>query len=167
MYNYFEAQVNCRKEGDDKPQKNVYLVEALTFCEAEGNITKYLEKQKEFIHFVITGLKTVHYQDLIYDCTKEDLIYFESKVEMKNEEGKMVKYNMLVLEEKIDFAVTTLNDYLSCDEGNAKIKQTKELPVKNIVLKKKCCNEICEDCDTNIIIIGLDEQMEIEFNNLS
>lgn len=90
MHNYFETKIRYEKVMEDGKNKKVvepYLVDALSFAEAENRI---IEEMKPFItgEFTVQDIKRANYSELFpYDEEKADKWY-------------RVKINFITLDEK-------------------------------------------------------------------
>ena len=124
MYNWFECKVRYDKMLDTGVQKTVtepYLVDALSFTEAEARI---LEEMKPFISgdFTVSDIKRVKYSDTFFNETGDR--YYKAKLyfitlDEKSGAEKKTAVNMLVqasiLKEAVEIIETemkkTMIDY--------------------------------------------------------
>ena len=124
MYNWFECKVRYEKMQESGMQKTVtepYLVDALSFTEAESRI---IEEIKPYIsgEFTIADIKRVKYAETFFNAEGDR--YFKSKLyflslDEKSGSEKKTAVNMLVqastLKEAVDIVETemkkTMIDY--------------------------------------------------------
>lgn len=124
MYNWFECKVKYDKMMDTGIQKTVtepYLVDALSFTEAEARI---LEEMKPFISgdFTVSDIKRVKYSETFFNETGDR--YYRAKLyfitlDEKSGAEKKTAVNMLIqasiLKEAVDIVETemkkTMIDY--------------------------------------------------------
>jgi len=100
MSTYYECKVKYRKTTENGTQKVVtepYLVDAISFTEAESRIN---EKMREYIseEFKVTNIRVVNYAE-IHPCENHDR-WFKSKVTLiayDEETGKERKQNLFLL----------------------------------------------------------------------
>jgi hypothetical protein len=88
MHNWFECKISFEKTGEDGVQKKVtepYLVDALSFTEAEARI---IEEMRPFIsgEFIVKDIRRARYVETFFD-DKGDRYY-------------KVKVNLITLDEK-------------------------------------------------------------------
>ena len=68
MSNWFECKVKYQKVDENGKQKGVaenYMVDAVSFTDAEARITKELEQYAGLGEFVVASIKTTNYTEII------------------------------------------------------------------------------------------------------
>lgn len=118
--NFFEVKVKYTKVGEDGREKKVselYLLDAMSFTEAESRIT---EKLKEMIQgdFHITGIKPSNITELFKSTDENDDKWFKAKVaiiDCDNISGREKRSNQyfLVAGANVDKALNNLQASLS------------------------------------------------------
>ncbi len=117
-----EVKVAFTQENEDgklQKQQQVYLIETLTFADAES---KALEQVKPFAHLgsdiEVQACKRVTYDELLLDNLPrfDNMDYYKAKVTMTvlDETGKEkpMAINYLVLDESVPEAYKTVQNYL-------------------------------------------------------
>lgn len=105
MSKYFECKVKYRKTNEQGLQKVVteaYIVDAISFTEAEARIT---EEMKTYIseEFRISNIRVTNYSEIIKDEVSD--YWFKSKVSLiayDEESGKEKKTNIYLLVQAVD-----------------------------------------------------------------
>lgn len=118
--NWFEVKVKYTKVGEDGREKKVselYLLDAMSFTEAESRI---IEKLKEMIQgdFCIESIKKSNITELVQSLDNKDDKYFKAKVAIIDADqisGKEKKSNQyfLVAGSEVDSALINLQKSLS------------------------------------------------------
>ncbi len=103
--NYFEVKVKYSmidEQGAEKKVSEPYLVDAMSFTEAEARINKEMEPYLND-QFQIVNMKRANYSDLLEDETGD--IYFKCKVTfvtLDEEKGKEKKVSNYILVQATD-----------------------------------------------------------------
>ncbi len=110
--NWFETKVRYAaidEQGAEKKMNESYLVDALSFTEAEARITKEMEPYQGD-HFQIVNMKRANYSDVLEDETGDK--YFKCKitfVTLDAEKGKEKKVSNYILVQAEDIESAQLN----------------------------------------------------------
>lgn len=118
--NWFEAKIKYVKVGEDGKERKVselYLLDAMSYTEAEGRITECLRDMIQG-DFYIAGLKKSNITELVESNDGEDDKWFKGKVAIIDADqisGKEKKSNQyfLVAGANIDAALANLEKSLS------------------------------------------------------
>lgn len=166
MIRYFECSLTFYEERASKQTKRVYLVDALTFTEAEANMTKYMTEWEDIQDFTIKSMKRIKYDDLVYrEEFEDDYKWYECKVKVKLDGDREASYKYIVADIGARDCVSQMNHYLLDTEGKYEVYAVQEKEVHDLVLIKVCCEE-CETCDSNVRIVNFEEQREIDQRTL-
>ena len=136
---WFECKVRYEKVTEDGTQKKVteqYVVDALSFSEAEKRI---IEEMSSYIsgEFEVTDVKKATYKEVFFsDCETEDR-YFKAKVQFitideKTEKEKRSNVYYLVQAATLDGAVKNINEVMGgtmIDYEKSTVSETKILDV--------------------------------------
>lgn len=160
MNRYYESSLTYLEDGADKETKVVYLVDAMSFMEAESNLTKYLNEW-DIEDFNIKSIKKVAYDDLVYRVEDDEYDWFEANVRMKIDGDKEASFVYLVADIDTKSAIGQLNEYLKDSDGDCRVVQIKWKPIADIVLRKECCKE-CSTCESTVRILGFEQQKGID-----
>ncbi len=162
MKQLFEGKITYKEEGADKESTYSYLIDALTFTEAETNLTKYMVDWMDIKDFYVKSLTHKSYEDLVYLHEQDDYEWFEAKVKMKVDGDKWISFSYLVADETTKRATIQLLDYLSDSDGEVKITSIKEKPLADIIIRKNWSDSDIGNPD-NIVILSFEEQKDIDF----
>ena len=154
MRAYFETSIRYYDHDKNKTIRELYLVEALGFTEAEANITKYLE-DKEVKGFDVLAMKKNRYEELVYRLHDVDFGFYEAKVKIKYEGQKETVFKFLIAGSSIEDATQQVKKFAEDSEGRPKVIQVKQREIEDLVMVKDCK-------ENGVIIIGFDEQKELE-----
>ncbi len=162
----FECVLSLYDSQISKTVKRTYLVDALSFTEAEANMTKFMVEWEELESFFIISLKQVKYDDFIspiaVDGEEEDFNWYECKVRVESLSGdKETVMKFLNYAEDTRQALVAMKEYLADWEEGYKIASIQEKELCNIVIRKQCCEE-CDVCISKVRILSYHEQLEIE-----
>jgi len=136
---WFECKVRYEKVTEEGTQKKVteqYVVDALSFSEAEQRI---IEEMSSYIsgEFEVTDVKKATYKEVFFsDCETEDR-YFKAKVQFitideKTEKEKRSNVYYLVQAATLDGAVKNINEVMGgtmIDYEKSTVSETKILDV--------------------------------------
>lgn len=162
MESFFEAKVSYFDDGDQKKVTRNYLVDAITFTDAEANATKYLTEWLDLQVFDIKSLKKVQFEELVYKAEDEGASWYEASVKMEFD-GKEAIYKYLVADHSVKDATRQLLKHFEDSENPPVIKGIVERGIADIVMRKECCKE-CNVCDSTYRIISFEEQKGIEMS---
>lgn len=136
---WFETKVNYEKTQEDGSQKKVtelYVVDALSFTEAENTIIK---EMKPYISgdFKITDIKPAKYHEVFFSDMKSDDKWYKAKlafitIDEKTEREKRSNVIYLVQASSLDSAVKHINDVMGgtmIDYSSVSVQETKILDV--------------------------------------
>lgn len=137
MHTWFETKVTYEKEiegGDKKKVSESYLVDALSFTEAEERIIK---EMTPFMRgeFVVANIKRAKYADLFEDETgdrwyKAKVIYIT--IDEKSGAEKRSSANMLIQSSTIHKALENLNKSLNTGMADYEIASITETMIMDI-----------------------------------
>lgn len=154
MRGYYETTIRYYNQIANKTVKELYLVEALSFTEAEANVTKYLE-DKEVKGFDVTAMKKNKYEELVYRMQEEEHGFYEAKVKIKYEDTKETTYKFLVAGLSVEDATRQVEQFVKDSEGKPNVIQVKHRDIEDLVMVKDCK-------ENGGIIIGFEEQRNLE-----
>lgn len=154
MRGFFETSIRYFNQDEDKTVKQLYLVEALSFTEAEANTTTYLT-DLDIKDFEITAIKKNAYSDLVYRVGDDEYEWYEAKVSIKYDGDKASTYKYLIAGRSVKDATEQVNKHVRDSKGKPTVTQVKFRAVEDIVLKKTC--ELA-----GTIIVGFIEQVDLE-----
>lgn len=154
MRGFFETGIRYYDQDQEKTISQLYLVEALSFTEAEANVTTYLT-DIDVKDFEIKAIKKNAYNDLVYRVADEDYDWYEAKVSIKYDGDKANTYKYLIAGQSVKDATEQLVKFVRDSEGTPTVTQVKYREVEDLVLRKEC--EI-----NGTVIIGFVEQKELE-----
>ena len=144
---WFECKIRYEKVMEDGLQKKVteqYVVDALSFSEAEQRI---IEEMSSYIsgEFEVTDVKKATYKEVFFsDCETEDR-YFKAKLQFitideKTEKEKRSNVYYLVQAGTLDGAVKNINEVMGgtmIDYEKSTVSETKIMDVFEYVAEKK------------------------------
>lgn len=163
MKQFFEGNVAYLEEGADKPTKQLYLVDATTYTEAEAHTTKYMVDFVGAENFSINKLGKVSFDDVIYRVDDTDYNWHEVLVKFKIDADKERKENYLVADMNTENAIKQVREYLKDTDGEWRIASAKERFIDDLILYKICCEQ-CDTCESNVRVVSFEEQKELERN---
>ena len=136
---WFECKVRYEKTMEDGLQKKVteqYVVDALSFSEAEQRIT---EEMSAYIsgEYEITDVKKAQYKEVFFDDAEMSDRYYKAKlafitIDEKTEKEKRSNVTYLVQAATLDGAVTHINEVMDgtmIDYEKSNIAETKIIDV--------------------------------------
>ena len=136
---WFETKIRYAKVQEDGSQKNVteqYVVDALSFSEAEERI---LDEMKVYISgdYKITAITPASYHEVFFSDNTGDSKWFKAKVDFiiideKTEKVKHSKTTYLVQADSLASAVKHINDVMDdsmCDYTSVSAQETKIMDV--------------------------------------
>jgi len=157
MHNWFECKVSYDKILENGMQKKVtepYLVDALSFTEAEARI---IEEIKPYINgeFTISDIKRAKfsetflndYGDRFYECGVEFVTLDE-----KSGSEKKTKARMLVQASSLEYAMQGLSDGMKgtlADYNSVSIKETKIIDIFPYHAEKQSDNESADEVEAD------------------
>ena len=138
MSNWFECKVKYQKVDENGKQKGVselYMVDAVSFTDAESRITKELEDYAGLGEFIVASIKTTNYAEIIpnesgdrwFKC-KAVFISFDEKT---NKERR-TSSNMLVQATDVKDAYEVLSKALSTSISDFTIPMVQESSIMDI-----------------------------------
>ena len=115
---FYEVKVSVRKvmeNGMEKAVKELYLLKAYSFTEAETMMIEYIGKYAK--EFDVVGIKIANYSEFLYHGGDDDTTYFRCKVNLitldeKSGKEKMTPVYYLVDAKDIDSAKENLTTAL-------------------------------------------------------
>lgn len=136
---WFETKIRYVKTMEDGSQKSVtelYVVDALSWTEAEAAI---LKEMKVYISgdYKITDIKPAAYHEIFFTDSDSDDKWFKTKLEFisldeKTEKEKRTKVTYLVQASSLDVAVKNINEVMSgtmIDYSSISCQETKIMDV--------------------------------------
>ena len=139
MANYFEVKITFDKtleNGKEKKVSELFLVDALSFTEAEAE-AKITAEFGTLPNFKVKSIRQYKVAEIVNKTNLDDSRYFKCKLnfisldEKSGNEKKSAVY-MLVNAENLDKAKTMLVEYMKCtmsDYSIEKIEETKLMAV--------------------------------------
>ncbi|MBQ8713073.1 MAG: DUF4494 domain-containing protein [Prevotella sp.] len=144
---WFECKVRYEKTTEDGTQKKVteqYVVDALSFAEAERRI---MEEMSAYIsgEFEVTDVRKAPYKEVFFSDNPEDDRWYKAKLQFitideKTEKEKRSNVTYLVQAATFDGAVSNINDVMGgtmIDYEKSNIAETKIIDVYQFVPQKK------------------------------
>lgn len=145
-YNYFTAKVRYSKtmeSGKEKKVSELYLVDALSFTEAESRI---IEEASAFIsgEFTVSDIKRANYAEYFFCVETDAEKYFACRLEFitineKDGKEKKTKQNVLVQASDLRDAMNRLSEIMKgtiSDYNALSIKETAILDVFKYIPSK-------------------------------
>ena len=136
---WFECKIRYEKVQEDGTQKKVtelYVVDALSFSEAEKRI---IEEMSAYIsgEFEVTDVKKAQYKEVFFSDAANDDRYYKAKlafitIDEKTEKEKRSNVTYLVQAATLDGAVKNINEVMAgtmIDYEKSNIAETKTLDV--------------------------------------
>ena len=143
---WFECKIRYEKVMEDGLQKKVteqYVVDALSFSEAEQRIT---EEMSAYIsgEFEITDVKKAQYKEVFFSDAANDDRYYKAKlvfitIDERTEKEKRSAVTYLVQADTLDGAVKNINEVMDgtmIDYEKSNIAETKIMDVFEYALDK-------------------------------
>lgn len=138
MSNWFECKVKYQKVDENGKQKGVaenYMVDAVSFTDAEARITKELEQYAGLGEFVVASIKTANYTEIIpnesgdrwFKCKAVFISYDE-----KSGKERRSSSNMLVQATDVKDAYEMLSKALSTSVADFTIPAINESSIMDI-----------------------------------
>lgn len=139
LHTWFECKIRYEKIMDNGMQKKVtepYLVDALSFTEAEARI---IEEMTPFIsgEFVVSDIKRVNYSELFPSDDEQDDRWFKCKLsfttldEKSGEEKKTSTY-VLVQASDLDRAKKNLDNGMKGTMADYQVPSVTETPIMDV-----------------------------------
>lgn len=139
LHTWFECKIRYEKLMDNGMQKKVtepYLVDALSFTEAEARI---IEEMTPFIsgEFVVSDIKRVNYSELFPSDDEQDDRWFKCKLsfttldEKSGEEKKTSTY-VLVQASDLDRAKKNLDEGMKRTMADYQVPSVTETPIMDV-----------------------------------
>ena len=133
MANYFEVKITFDKtleNGKEKKVSELYLVDAVSFTEAEANITAEFGTLP---NFKVKSIRQYKVAEIVKKSNLDDSRYFKCKLNFisldeKSGAEKKTATNILVQATTLDEAKVTLVNHMKstmCDYSIEKIEETK------------------------------------------
>lgn len=136
---WFETKIRYEKTMEDGLQKKVteqYVVDALSFTEAEGTIT---EEMSAFISgdFKITDIKTAAYSEIYFTDVDGDDRWYKVKIQMitldeKSEKEKRTNINYLVQAHTLQGAVKNIEEAMKASMSEYDIVSVAETQIMDV-----------------------------------
>lgn len=143
--NVFEVKIEYKTfvEGSDKMKKikDVYLIDAFTFTEAEATMTKIISNNSTFMQeAVIKGMKPVSINEIFRNGTEDaddEHKWYKCKILITEdiESTKKSKNVMFVLGSSLSDAVSKLKDFMADTIADWDSVAVEETNVTGIVIK--------------------------------
>lgn len=138
MNNWYECKVKYQKVDEDGKQKavsEIYMVDAVSFTDAESRITKELEQFAGLGEFNVASIKTTNYSELVpnesgdrwFKC-KAVFISFDEK----SGKERRTSSNILVQANDVKDAYETLSKALSTSISDFTIPMIQESSIMDI-----------------------------------
>lgn len=138
MNNWYECKVKYQKVDEDGKQKavsEIYMVDAVSFTDAESRITKELEQFAGLGEFNVASIKTTNYSELVpnesgdrwFKC-KAVFISFDEK----SGKERRTSSNILVQANDVKDAFETLSKALSTSISDFTIPMIQESSIMDI-----------------------------------
>ena len=138
MNNWYECKVKYQKVDENGKQKGVaenYMVDAVSFTDAEARITKELEQYAGLGEFVVASIKTANYTEIIpnesgdrwFKCKAVFISYDE-----KSGKERRSSSNMLVQATDVKDAYEVLSKALSTSVADFTIPAINESSIMDI-----------------------------------
>ncbi len=138
MSNWFECKVKYQKideEGRQKAVSELYMVDAVSFTDAEGRITKELEEYAGLGEFNVTSIRTASYSEIVpnesgdrwFKCKAVFVSYDE-----KSGKERRSATNILVQASDVKDAFDTLSKALSTSISDFTIPAIQESSIMDI-----------------------------------
>ncbi len=140
MTQCFECKVRYDKTMDDGLTKRVtetYIVEALSFTEAEARFTEEIEPLVGRSEYEISDIKKARLSDIVESRNADDDRWYKVKVaflslDEKTGQEKRATHTMLVQAQDLRMAVKNLDEYMSRGMEDYLIVAVAESPVMDI-----------------------------------
>ena len=153
--NWFICKIKYEKVGEDGVQRKVtesYVVDALSFSEAEARIT---EEMASYIsgEFKVINIDPAPFSEIFFSDTELDDKWYKAKLEFitideKTEKEKRSAVTYLVQAGSFDSALKSVNEVMGgtmIDYVTAKIEETKIMDVFEYAKKEKADDPDDED----------------------
>ena len=137
---YFECKVSYQKETGDgklKPAKDVYIIEAINFADAE---TRVLEQVRPFVfagqEVNMQTMRKVNFAEVVPN--EQGHYWFKAKVQfttVDEERGKEKKLNvqLLVEEENMESAYRTVNKLMEQSANDYEILNLQQTAIVEVI----------------------------------
>ena len=138
MANYFEVKITFNKtleNGKEKKVSELYLVDAVSFTEAETKITAEFSLLP---NFKVKSIRQYKVAEIVNKTNLDDSRYFKCKVnfitldEKSGNEKKTAVY-MLVDAETLDKAKALLVEYMKCTMADYSIEKIEETKIMAVI----------------------------------
>ena len=141
MSNWFLTKISystIMEDGKEKKTTEEYLIDAITFTEAESRIIKEMEPRLDG-EFIIQSIKREKINEIFYDETSDK--WFKAKVafiSFDEEKGteKETKVTMYTQAENLNQARTSLEEGMKGTMYNWKIKKLEETKIYEVIKYK-------------------------------
>ncbi len=140
MTQCFECKVRYEKTMDDGLTKRVtetYIVEALSFTEAEARFTEEIEPFVARVEYEISDIRKARISDLIESKDGNDDRWYKAKVaflslDEKTGQEKRTNNTMLVQAADIKIAIKNLDSYMAGSMADYIVTSIAESPIMDI-----------------------------------
>lgn len=149
---YFKGTAQFLEEGADKPTTKNFMVDAITFMDAEINLTKYMNDFEDIEQFVIKTFSRVAFDEVLFLKEMEEFDWYVSNVKMAIDGGKEISFKILIAGESMKDVTEQLTLHLLDSDGECRITKTSIEPIADIVLSKSC------DILGNMVVSFLDQR---------
>lgn len=137
--NWFETKIRYEKTMDDGKQKAVtelYVVDALSFTEAEAQI---IEEMAVYItgDFKVTGISQAAYSEIFFSDADTDDRFFKAKLQFitideKTEKEKRTNVNYLVQAHTLQQAVKNIEEVMGATMIDYSIASVQETQIMDV-----------------------------------
>lgn len=138
MENYFKGTVSYMEEGADKKTTKNFMVDSLTFTEAEANLTKYMTDIEDVQDFVIKTLTRVSFDEVLFLREMEEFDWYVATVKMALDGEKETGFKYLIAGESMKDVTSMLTEHMKDSDGEFRIPKVSEEPLGDIILAKHC-----------------------------
>jgi hypothetical protein len=139
MKNYFKGTVKFQEDGSDKPTMKNYMVDAVSFAEAELHLSQYMIEFEDVQDFFIKTMTRVSFDDILFLKDMEEFDWYISTVKVDMGDDKEATFKYLVAGESMRDVTSQLTKWLKKDSiGDFRIPKVAEEPLGDIVLAKNC-----------------------------
>lgn len=139
MHNWFECRIRYEKVMENGMQKKVtepYLVDALSFTEAEARI---IEEMTPFIsgEFTVSDIKRANYSELFPSIDEQDDLWFKCKLvyitlDEKSGVEKRTSTNVLVQASDLDRAKKNLDENMKGTMADYQVPSVTETAIMDV-----------------------------------
>lgn len=141
----YQVKVSYERQADAMGMKKVtevYLVDAMSFTEAEERIIKEIQPLVSIGELEVVGVKRVNLAELVLSHDDREDTYYRAKVSFltfdeKSGQPRASAVNMLVQAETLQKAVGRLTEELEKQLGSYLINSVTETPILGVYLTEQ------------------------------